>query len=179
MKLQDVINNVSSIANLLTTILAFFCRKYNNYMVNVDFIQKNVRYKVKEKDEERILKTILDLEEEQLPVPVENESQPPDAFKMIMNKKNLRPSKKIIMKSYFDLVLCCKRKESTRNLLSDAAQNFFKELVDVNNIIVLLSQLNELKNASLKDYQKIVLDRTKIVMKLKEIMEMNDDDPKY
>ena len=105
-----------------------------------------------------------------------NESQSPT---VLNKKKNVRPSQKIKMKGYFDCVFCCKSNKSMRNLVSDVAEEFLKELVDVKTILLLLVQLKEFKNASLQEYQKIVHERTKILMKPKEIMEKKKDDMKF
>ena len=44
-------------------ISTFIFSKYNDYMVNVDFIEENIKYKVNEKEEKRILKMILNQDE--------------------------------------------------------------------------------------------------------------------
>ena len=145
-------------------------------MLNVDFIQENISYKIDEKDEENIFKIILNPDEESIPVPVENESQSPT---VLNKKKNVRPSQNIKMKGFFDCEFCCKSNKSMRNLLSDVADEFLKELVDVKTIILLLAQLKEFKNASLQEYQKIVHERTKIIMKPQEIIKKKKDDMKF
>ena len=107
----------------------------------MDFIKENIIYKVNEIHEEKIMKIILNHEEESVPVE-RNDSQSPQSISeeetvQVKIKESQRPqalnknippilSKKIMMKSYFDCLLCCKRKESIRYLLSDAAQEFLK-----------------------------------------------------
>ena len=171
MKLQDVLNNVNSVTSILFWILTFICRRYNAYMLKVDFIQENIMYKG-DKDEENIMKIILNLDEP-VHLNVDQVSQ-----NSLEQRKDLdaKWNKKIKMKTFFNHLICCKRKQSIQNLVSDFAEDFFDEFVDSRSIILLLAQLKDLKNATLPKYQNIVLNSTKIILNPKDLMIMKEDD---
>ena len=175
MKLQDVLNNVSSLSNVLLMILAIICRKYNSYMLKVDFIEENIMFKGDEKFGENTLKINVNTAEE----PVRenrNDSQHPIQLK---KKLDVRPPKKIRMNSFFECVNCCKSKKSFRKLLSDAADEFFSQFVDAKNIILLLAQIKELKNATLPKYQNVILSGSKIILNPNEKMKVKQHEMSY
>ena len=175
LKVQDVVNNVSSMLNILYMILAIICRKYNNYKLKVNFIEENIMYKG-DKDEENILNLILIPPEE--PVPANMDPHDYQNSQELRKKKkfNLRLSINIKMKGYFEFLLCCKDIQSNRNAISNLAEEYYKEFIDARSIILLLSQLKELKNVSLQKYQKIILNATKIILDEEEMLIMKQDD---
>ena len=175
-KVLDVVNNVSSMLNILSMILSFICRKYNDYKLKVNFIEENIMYKG-DKDEENILNLILIPPEESGPANMDPlDYQNSQELQKKKKKFNSRLSKNIKMKGYFEFLLCCKDKQSNRNAISNVAEEFYKEFIDARSIILLLSQLKDLKNVSLQKYQKIILNETKIILDEKEMLIMKQDD---
>ena len=62
MNLQNVLNNLNSVANFLFTILGFICRQYNTYKLKIDFIEENILFRLNKKpsiDENFIKENIL------------------------------------------------------------------------------------------------------------------------
>ena len=82
MKFQDVLNNVSSVANILFTIFGIFCRRYNQYKLKVDFIQENIIYKL----ENQIKKDSIDMFIQEEPIQLNPINNP------IEIDKNINPS---------------------------------------------------------------------------------------
>ena len=170
MKLTDVLNNLNSLSNILFMILGFFLKRYNDYKLKVDFIEKNMMHK--EDHDENIINLILNPEE---PISVNIHQQDSENPVGIKKKLKVRVSKRIKMENFFNLMICCRRIKSTRKY-SDLAEKFYKEFVDARSFILLLAQLKDLKNASLPKYQKIVLNATKIILNPDEMLIMKQDE---
>ena len=93
-------------------------------------------------------------------------------------KFNKKPEK-IKMKSFFNHLFCFKPNKISKSYsVSDAANQFLKDFIDVKKYILLLAQFEELKEIWLRKYQNVVLNRSKIILKPKEMM-INDDESKF
>ena len=192
MKLQDVINFVNSLAHILFLIFGLLCSSYNEYKLKVDFIEENILYRMDEIEKNDfnrkplILNTELPIINTESPIdPIviaksRNEPENEKSTKMakLKYKFNKKPEK-IKMKSFFNHLFCFKPNKISRSYsVSDAANQFLKDFIDVKKYILLLAQFEELKEIWLRKYQNVVLNRSKIILKPKEMM-INDDESKF
>ena len=182
MTLQNVLNNVSSAAGVFFAIFGIICRAYNSYKLKVDFIEENILFKMdKEAINEKKDIILNPPQNEQLSEPptILNPTKSSTELNNIITKSNRRPCKAIKMKSFFDLVLCCKREETIKNqMYSDAAREFYEQLVDSKRLIILSSQFEDLKKAWLKVYQNVVFDNSKIIIDRDEMTKIKNNNEK-
>ena len=83
------------------------------------------------------------------------------------------------MKSFFDLVLCCKYKDTIKNqIYSDDAMDFYELLVDSKRLLILSTQFEDLKKVWLKEYQYVVLNNSKIIIDKDEITKNKNNNQK-
>ena len=175
MKLQDVLNNVSSVSSFLLIILGYFCRKYNQYMLKVDFIEENIMYRIdKEQQENNIV--IINNDEPILVTIFPEDTQNKGNLIKLRAKFDLRPFKTIIMKSYFECVFCCKREKTLKKLqFSNDATDFYREYIDIKKFILMLFQFEDLKNIWLSENQKIIFNKSKIILDKKEMIKIKNE----
>ena len=153
LKLQDVINFVNSLAHILFLIFGLLCSSYNEYKLKVDFIEENILYRMEEiekNDYNRkplILNTELPIINTESPIdPIviaksRNEPENEKSTKMakLKYKFNKKPEK-IKMKSFFNHLFCFKPNKISRSYsVSDAANQFLKDFIDVKKYILLLA----------------------------------------
>ena len=177
-KFQNVLNNISSLANVLFAFFGLIFQFYNQYKLKVDFIEENIIYKLEIEKEikpmeiilstEQIIPQIINFNQVQI---IENNSNEKEMNNNLMGSKKFkikldrRPSKKIQMKDFFDFVFCCNKKETIRNFIySDPANVFYEFLVDAKRFIILLGQFEDLKKVWLKKRQIIALENSKIIL---------------
>ena len=143
MNLQNVFNNVNSVASFFFTIFGFMCRKYNTYKLKKEFIEENILFRLdKESSINENFNIFVDSKINQKPLqsklqlneisnsPVEEiKFDTSEIFQEINKMKtisNRRHCKIIQMKSFFDIVLCCKHKDTIRNqIYSNDAEDFY------------------------------------------------------
>ena len=230
MKLTDVLNTVTSLANILFIIFGLICRSYNEYKLKVDFIEENILYRMGELEKKDLIilnnkmpilengvpenenprkiseniglyrmvelekkdSNIIEIDksilinkleneppEKEKPIITAEENQKDNKISLPKSKFNKKP-KKIIMKSFFNSLFCSKPvKNKELYTVSDAADNFYKDFVDVKKFILLLAQFEELKETWLHKYQNVLLNRSKIILKPDKMMKNNNDESKF
>ena len=182
MSLQNVLNNVSSAAGVFFALFGIICRAYNSYKLKVDFIEENILFKMdKEAIKEKKDIILNPPQNEQLSEPptILNPTKSSTELNNIITKSNRRPCKAIKMKSFFDLILCCKHEETIKNqIYSEAAREFYEQLVDSKRLIILSSQFEDLKKAWLKVYQNVVFDNSKIIIDRDEMNKIKNNNEK-
>ena len=198
MSLQNVMNNVSSAAGAFFAIFGIICRTYNSYKLKVDFIEENILFKMDKEAMKENKDIILNPQQnEQLneptnilnpqqnqqliePPKINNRIQTSSELDKKITKTNLRPCKTIKMKKFFDLVLCCKHEDTIKNQkYSNAALDFYEQLVDSKRLIILSTQFEDLKKAWLNLYQIVVFDNSKIIIDRDEMTKIKNNNEKF
>ena len=80
------------------------------------------------------------------------------------------------MKSYFECVFCCKREKTLKKLqFSNDATDFYREYIDIKKFILMLFQFEDLKNIWLSENQKIIFNKSKIILDKKEMIKIKNE----
>ena len=180
-KLQEVLNNVSSLTNLLTLIFGLLVRTYNKRILSHLLIDKTIRFKKKshKKSDDWTKINLPKLEFNVIPFRIKQKQK--KCMELAQVNIDGREAEHLDTDDYLGIYLksICGFSNSFRedylkiyNLVRDAHD----KSLDIVRIILLLDQFKDLKNLFLRDYQKTLYHKeSKIIVDVDENLSQNLD----
>ena len=181
-KLQEVLNNVSSLTNLLILIFGLLVRSYNKRMLSHLLIEKTIRFKKKTHEKSNNW-TKIKLPKLNIPLfPLRFKQKQKKCMELAHVSIDGREAEQLDTDDYLGIYL-----KSICGFSNFVREDYLKiytlirhahdKSLDIARIILVLDQFKDIKDLFLRDYQKTLYDKySKIIIDVDEILIPNLDE---